>query len=261
MQIPDPGPGRSASCWQTPIRDTGVGIPAEKLAAIIKDFTRLNDPGAIDPGGTGLGLTITKQLIRLMGGDIWVESRDNRGSTFHFRIQLEKSASGEAEAVWGSRLGKGAEKPGPKNVTPLTILLAEDFEVNQKLVVPFLEQYGHTVITAENGQLALDILERQVVDVVLMDIVNEICQTIILKFPQEAARIEKAVHNKDFDTIAAVAHALKSGAKSIDARPLLRLIKHMAKAGRSRDLQGARARLDEFLTRINEVVEKLKESV
>ncbi|MCG8641549.1 MAG: ATP-binding protein, partial [Desulfobacterales bacterium] len=94
VNVPESEPGthsRDDVVLLFSIKDTGVGIPSDKLAAVFNDFTQLNDTGAIEPGGTGLGLTITRQLIHLMDGDIWVESENGKGSTFYFRIRLKKA--------------------------------------------------------------------------------------------------------------------------------------------------------------------------
>lgn len=156
------------------ITDTGIGIPSDKLEAVFNDFTQLSSSQGEQSGGTGLGLTITKQLIHLMGGEIWVESREGKGSTFYFKILLKQASAGKVETESKRALMARVLPAGKKVYTPLKILLAEDFEVNRKLIVPFLEQHGHTVVTAENGQEVLDLLSGlvsgQTFDLILMDI-------------------------------------------------------------------------------------------
>ena len=152
------------------IKDTGIGIPSDKLTTVFNDFTQLNSSHTTESGGTGLGLAITKQLIHLMGGDIWVESQEGEGSTFYFKILLAHVTSVEAETISKRALRSRDLTKGSKVYTPLKILLAEDFEVNRKLIVPFLEQHGHAIVIAENGQKVLDHLSGQTFDLILMDI-------------------------------------------------------------------------------------------
>ena len=187
------------------IQDTGVGIPSDKLSEVFNDFTQLNDVNVTDSGGTGLGLTITRQLIHLMDGDIWVESESGSGSTFYFTIRLKTATQNAVRQV----LGKGLESAAlsfETPVTPLHILLAEDFEVNRKLLEPFLAQHGHDVTSVENGEQALEMLSRQPFDMVLMDIKMPVMDGI------EATR--RIRQHTDVDiagipVIALTAHAIK----------------------------------------------------
>jgi len=147
------------------VRDTGIGIPAGKLDAIFESFTQADPSPTRKYRGAGLGLSIFKELVTMMGGEIDVASEEGRGSVFSFRVSLRPAgdrtaaaASGEHDAAWESAL------------PPLTILLAEDNPVNQMFIRELLEQSGHSVITAHTGLRAVKVLEKSRVDAVLMDI-------------------------------------------------------------------------------------------
>jgi len=145
------------------ITDSGIGIPADKLGAIFDAFSQEDSSTTRKYGGTGLGLTISSRLVEALGGRIWVESEVGRGSTFHFSAQFTvDSAPADVGPV---PVGQTASAPARS----LHVLLVEDNVVNQKLAITLLEQWGHRVTLAENGQLALDALATRAFDVVLMD--------------------------------------------------------------------------------------------
>jgi CheY-like chemotaxis protein len=152
------------------VADTGAGIAAEKQAVIFAPFEQGDASMARRFGGTGLGLAIASKLVGLMGGRISVESpwRNTRtnlvvcGSAFHFTAQF--AAAEEPRHM--------ATPPSAEQVAsrPLRILVAEDNAVNQRIAMHLLNRRGHTVLTAENGIEVLQILEKEHVDVVLMDV-------------------------------------------------------------------------------------------
>ena len=101
------------------VRDTGIGIPADKLEQIFESFGQLSDSAHASFGGTGLGLAISRHLVELMGGRIWAESREGRGSTFHFSLSLEIAAAAEAaapapELPAGNRSSRGLKSCWPR---------------------------------------------------------------------------------------------------------------------------------------------------
>jgi len=144
------------------VRDTGVGIPADKREKIFKSFSQADSSTSRKYGGTGLGLTISMNLVNMMGGRIWVESEPGNGSVFHFTLRM---LAGDPEKI----VTLAAESLSPLTIRPLRILVAEDNPLNQVLAVRLLEKHGHAVTVAENGKEALSILSKKEFDVVLMD--------------------------------------------------------------------------------------------
>jgi two-component system sensor histidine kinase/response regulator len=150
------------------VTDTGVGIPQEKLELIFDSFSQADLSTTRQFGGTGLGLTISRNLVEMMGGRIWVESQPGKGSCFHFTVRLGTPLTALASAVRpATPLTATVPEGGPHT---LTILLAEDNPVNQKVAMRMLEKRGHQVVLATNGREALDALAQRSFDLVLMDV-------------------------------------------------------------------------------------------
>ena len=150
------------------VKDSGVGIPEEKLQKIFDVFTQADASTTRRFGGTGLGLAISKRLVEMMDGRIWAESEEFQGSIFHFLASFEIADEAASHPAAESQAPERPRKirSGDK---PLRILLAEDNIVNQKIAVRMLEKQGWTVQAADNGQQVLNHLERDQFDVILMD--------------------------------------------------------------------------------------------
>jgi len=154
------------------VSDTGVGIPPDKHAAIFEAFSQADGSTTRRFGGTGLGLAISSTLVRLMGGEILLQSRPEEGSTFQFAVPLDEAEVPVAQAETSRLVGMRVDdrRSTPVAATRLLVLLAEDNVVNQRVAVGLLTRRGHEVTVASNGVEALAALERQRFDVVLMDV-------------------------------------------------------------------------------------------
>jgi PAS domain S-box-containing protein len=148
---------------QFTISDTGIGIPSEKLGAVFEQFTQADSSTTRKYGGSGLGLTISKRLVELMGGRIWVESEVGKGSKFSFAVQLDIWA----EARRGSALPVSTGPEPPLSV--LNILLVEDSPDNRTITLAYLRDTPYHVDIAENGAIAFEKFIAGRYDVVLMD--------------------------------------------------------------------------------------------
>ncbi|MBK7428092.1 MAG: response regulator [Saprospiraceae bacterium] len=150
------------------IKDTGIGIPENKLDSIFDSFTQAHEDTSRQFGGTGLGLTITKKLVDLMGGNITVDSVSGQGSVFivYLRFSLELN---EPETLTDTTPEASSEFESP-NIEDIQILIAEDNAVNQLLIKYILEDWNLKYTICANGQEAINMLESRHFDVVLMDI-------------------------------------------------------------------------------------------
>ncbi len=152
------------------VSDTGIGIPMDKQDRLFRSFTQLDGSTTRRYGGTGLGLAITKQLVEMMGGEIWVESQEGAGSTFYWTLvfSLPKGAAARRGLHGGEEVEARAQAPAPGRA--LSILVAEDNPINAKLAVALLKKKGWEATVAGNGREALEALSSRAFDLVLMDI-------------------------------------------------------------------------------------------
>jgi PAS domain S-box-containing protein len=147
------------------VRDTGIGIPADKVAAIFQPFAQADNSTTRRYGGTGLGLTISSRLVAMMGGSLGMDSKVGEGSTFHFSARLRRASSVTPGPVSPSDPGRSLTA-----VAALRILLAEDNPINQLVARSLLTREGHQVTVVPNGAEAVAALRRQAFDLVLMDV-------------------------------------------------------------------------------------------
>jgi len=161
------------------------------------DFTQEHDSSTRKYGGAGLGLTISKHFVELMGGDIHVESDKGKGSEFIFSVNL---------LVDNSKTSKPQELNTDSN-RKLHVLIAEDNLLNAQVIVAFLNRLGHTSKVASNGKEALNVLADEDFDAVLMDIempeMDGLDATIAIR------KGESKVRNPQIPVIALTAHALR----------------------------------------------------
>jgi signal transduction histidine kinase/ActR/RegA family two-component response regulator len=146
------------------VSDTGIGIPLAKQESIFDAFGQADSSTTRQFGGTGLGLTISRRLVELMGGRIWIESEVGRGTRFHFTARLVSLLAVPTISL-PTRLS-AADEP----VALLRLLVAEDNAVNQLLMARLLERRGHRVTLVATGCEALEALEINRYDLVFMDV-------------------------------------------------------------------------------------------
>jgi PAS domain S-box-containing protein len=150
------------------VQDTGVGIPKEKLETIFESFSQADESVTRRYGGTGLGLTIAKQLVELQNGSISVESKEQQGSTFTFTIPYPRGANTTLPGYQPPKaLHTHAEG---EELRDLHVLLVEDNDINRLYAESILKTWNCKTDTAENGLVALEKLKNHDYDVILMDI-------------------------------------------------------------------------------------------
>jgi PAS domain S-box-containing protein len=180
------------------VKDTGVGIPEEKLPLLFQPFSQLDSSMTRKYGGTGLGLAICKNLIELMGGAIRVDTGQSKGATFIFNIRIKRFTGNQAEpdetgfaeermdqpvsfsdflAAMDETVADSETRPNVEfqgilrgGSSPPVILVAEDNEVNQKLALRMLGKLGFMADVAENGSEVIECLKNKRYDLILMDI-------------------------------------------------------------------------------------------
>ena len=155
------------------VRDTGIGIPPDKIDHIFNAFSQADSSTTRRYGGTGLGLTITRRLVDMMGGQLWAESQPGVGSVFHFTLPVpeqlvDTAAPGWEEAFETPDATAATAAQSPPQDRPM-ILLVEDNRVNQRVALTLLERRGYRARLAENGQVALEALVRDNFAAILMD--------------------------------------------------------------------------------------------
>ena len=180
------------------VRDTGIGIPKEKVGMLFQPFSQLEYNLSQKRDGTGLGLAISKNLVELMGGEIWADSTPGEGSTFHFTIEAEIAPVKltKSESII-QPIGNIAEQH------PLRILVAEDNLSNQKVLVEMLKRMGYRADAVADGKEVLQALENRPYDLILMDVKMPVMDGI-----EAAKEIHRRWPNNGPKIIAITAYAM-----------------------------------------------------
>jgi CheY-like chemotaxis protein len=151
------------------VQDTGIGISPEAQPRLFQPFSQADGSLTRKYGGTGLGLAISKQLVEMMQGQIGVQSRQGRGSTFWFTAQLEKQASTLLGPSTTPRtLARALIAPSLRS-QQIRVLIAEDNTVNQRVTVGQLKKLGYSADVVPDGLAVLSALDRTHYDIILMD--------------------------------------------------------------------------------------------
>ncbi len=152
------------------VTDTGIGIPEDKLELIFKNFEQASKGTFSTYGGSGLGLAIVKQFVEMQGGSIFVHSKEGVGSTFGFVLSFNKSnLSDKKEPCLQPQLIAldSAIKSIDKNIK---VLVVEDMALNQLLIKIILLEFGFEIDIVDNGHKAIEILQKNTYDIILMDL-------------------------------------------------------------------------------------------
>jgi len=178
------------------VKDTGIGIPAEKLESIFDSFTQAENNTTRMYGGTGLGLSISKKIVSLMGGDIYVKSEVDMGSTFSFELPFKAVDSSSGEVL------EQEKQITEISIAGANILVVEDNKLNQELMIIYLKMLKCNCDLAVNGQEAVDMALKKEYDLIFMDIQMPI---------MDGLQATKLIREQTEETpiIAMTAHALK----------------------------------------------------
>jgi CheY-like chemotaxis protein/HPt (histidine-containing phosphotransfer) domain-containing protein len=191
------------------VRDTGIGIPADKIGMLFDKFTQVDASTTRKYGGTGLGLAISRQLAEMMGGEIGVVSAADKGSEFWFTVCLDKQARGAQGKT--PPVGLFADSPleASTDFAGLTprILLAEDNVTNQIVTNGILNKLGLAADVVVNGAEAIQVLKSTAYDLVLMDVQMPVMDGF--ETTRQIRSPNSAVRNHQIPIIAMTAHALK----------------------------------------------------
>ncbi|MEI9937577.1 MAG: ATP-binding protein [Pseudomonadota bacterium] len=242
----------SSTEFEFEVSDTGIGIGIERQSAIFSSFTQADNSHTRQYGGTGLGLTISKALVELMGGRIWVQSAPDQGSTFRFTVELSPAEGVAAQLLDSPEVRSAAHAvnsmpPDALAASPLRLLVADDVPYNRELVAAFLEKFPWQLDFASDGAEALNRWRASDYDLVLMDI--QMPGTDGYEATQQIRAEELTEARPRVPIIAFTAHALQAevtrcltaGCDGHLAKPVTRLsliaciLRH---ARRNRALQG-----------------------
>ncbi|MCB0151027.1 MAG: response regulator, partial [Caldilineaceae bacterium] len=201
------------------VSDTGIGIAPGEFDRLFQSFGQLDASSTRRYGGAGLGLAISRRLAHLMGGDLWLESREGAGSTFYFNILAAAAPPETAPPPPAVSLADAAPES-----RQLSLLVVDDNLVNQKVSVNLIRKLGHAADVVDNGQAAVEATARRHYDLILMDIHMpvmdglEATRQILASAPAEACPVIVAL------TAAATAedrkNALAAGMQDVLTKPI-----------------------------------------
>ncbi len=230
-------PEKSGNQITFSVKDSGIGMSRAHCKKIFDAFVQADASTTRQYGGTGLGTTISKQLVELMNGRIWVESKKGKGSTFYFTVELDE-ADESSECLYADVYSHKEEFRSPRT---FKILLAEDIKENASLVLLRLKPLGHEVKWVQNGEEAINAYKDGEYDLILMDVMMPKIDGL------EATRIIRNIEDdsKTHITILALTASVmtedhercnKSGMDAIEAKPinfsrLTELMEKMVPAG------------------------------
>ncbi|MBF0381930.1 MAG: response regulator [Magnetococcales bacterium] len=160
-------------CLHFSVRDTGIGIPPDRTATIFEQFTQVDASTTRKYGGTGLGLTISKRLVELMDGEIWVESEENKGSIFHFTAKFGIGKRTDSIPQKGSIKREGQQYK-PTHLRGIRILIADNKKTGRAITKEIISRYGADLQEAADSPSVLKSLRKakadgQPIDIVLID--------------------------------------------------------------------------------------------
>jgi signal transduction histidine kinase/CheY-like chemotaxis protein len=164
---PDAPEGSSRVRVRLRVSDTGIGMNDATVAKLFRPFVQADASTTRNFGGTGLGLNITRRLVEMMRGEIRVESEEGVGSVFTIEMIVDAAEPSDVP-VWEDKAGD--DEPGFAALQGRRVLVVDDHPVNRRVIRLFLEPFDCELIEAENGQQALDALDREPIDIVLMDV-------------------------------------------------------------------------------------------
>ena len=195
------------------VSDTGIGIAPEHRENLFSSFFQADAGFTRRYGGTGLGLAISHELVAKMGGTLEFESAPSEGSLFTFSLTLKRAEPGDVAKEEGRKV-TAAAVPEPNSVraaASFQVLVAEDNPLNQMVVKRLLEKQGFTVTLAENGELALQLWERENYDLILMDVQMPVLDglTAIRRIREH----ETATGRPKTPIVAVTAHAMEGDAQ------------------------------------------------
>jgi len=198
------------------IQDTGTGIPTDKQHLLFQNFVQADSSITRKFGGSGLGLTISKNLVELMGGRIWFQSEESKGSTFYFTMPYVP-ADAAHEIVPVETIPAETVPAKETNVSRTArILIVDDTEDNRFLLLTYLKKLPFDVVQAENGLEAVEKVFREPFDLILMDIQMPVMDGYAAT--RKIREWEKETHRSPIPIIAVSANAMAEDVqKSLDA--------------------------------------------